>query len=187
MIRPGDVVLDVGANVGFYSLLAARAAGKAGRVVAFEPLQRNVERLRRHLELNHLSEVEVIQAAVSDSSGVRWFSKGEYEATGRLDSSGEIEVAALSLDDFHAQGKLPRVDVIKIDVEGAELEVLRGAARVLTALRPCLVVELHNPEMDRECPAFLRRLGYRIVPMDLWEDGITARGGFTAFPAPSAE
>lgn len=183
LIGKGDVVRDVGANVGFYALLAGVLAGQEGRVLAFEPVAENVAILRRHLSLNDLeTRVEVVEAAVADKSGIRHFSAGEYRATGKLDRAGQIEVRVVSLDEMMAEGRLPRVDVIKIDVEGAELEVLEGAKEVLTRYRPRLVVELHNPEMDRKCPEFLRQLGYQIEPMDLWEDGVTVRGGFTALP-----
>ena len=188
LIRKGDVVLDVGANVGFYSLLGAVLAGREGRVIAFEPVGENVAHLRRHLSLNELEDrVEVIEAAVANRPGLRRFTTGEYRATGKLDGGGDIEIPAVSLDDMMDEGRLSRVDFIKIDVEGAELEVLEGAMEMLKRFRPRLVVELHNPEMDRRCPELLRKLGYRIEPMDLWEDGVTVRGGFTALPGGSEQ
>jgi FkbM family methyltransferase len=182
LVRPGDVVLDIGANVGFYTLLAAKLAGPSGRVFAFEPLADNVAMLRRHLEVNRVATVEVVEAAVAAASGTRRFTTGEYHATGQLTETGGQAVQVVSLDELHASGRLPRVDVMKVDVEGAELEVLQGAARVIEEFRPVVIMELHNPEMDRECPAFLRARGYHIEPVELWEDGVTARGGFSAWP-----
>jgi FkbM family methyltransferase len=182
LVREGDVVLDIGANVGFYTLLAARMVGPSGRVLAFEPLPDNLPVLRRHLAVNGLTNVDVIPAAVASRSGSRRFNTGEYPATGQLSELGGIEVDVVSLDDLRAAGRLSRVDLMKIDVEGAELEVLEGARAVLEEFRPVVIMELHNPEMDRKCPELLRSLGYHIEPVELWEDGVTARGGFSAWP-----
>lgn len=136
--------------------------------------------------MNGVTTVDVVEAAVASASGFARFSTGEYGATGQLSAGGGREVAVVSLDDLHASGRIPRVDVMKVDVEGAELEVLLGAKRVLETFRPVVILELHNPEMDRKCPELLRALGYHIEPVDLWEDSVTVRGGFSAWPQGSS-
>ncbi|HWZ58637.1 MAG TPA: FkbM family methyltransferase, partial [Gemmatimonadaceae bacterium] len=83
-VRPGDVVYDLGANVGFYTLLAARLAGPTGRVVAFEPVPRNLGYLRRHIALNQCENVTVVAAAVSDRSGTARFRDGPAHTVGTL-------------------------------------------------------------------------------------------------------
>lgn len=191
LIGAGDVVYDVGANAGFYTLLAATLVGARGRVVSFEPVPSNLEVLRRHIALNDLVNVEVIEAAVADRDGIAAFSaEGGHGATARLSESGNLRVRVTTLDTLRSEGRIPAPTLIKIDVEGAEYAVLRGAERLLRDTLPYLIVELHTPEMDRLCPAFLRNLGYAIEPFHaadtraVWGDTIPSEvwGAFVAMP-----
>lgn len=153
-IRSGDVVLDLGANIGYYSLIAAK---RAGRVFAFEPLPDNIARLRRHLALNRISNVEVIEAAVSDRCGEARFAQGESHSTGKLADFGNA-VQTMSLDSL----RLERLDIIKCDIEGGELAMLEGARETLRRLRPKIFMATHSGELSRNCAAFLRELGYQV-------------------------
>jgi FkbM family methyltransferase len=160
-VRAGDVVYDLGANVGFYTLLAAKLAGPTGRVVAFEPVPRNLGYLRRHLALNHCDNVSVVAAAVSDRSGTARFREGPAHTVGSLTASDGYEVNVVALDDF--EGPVPRV--IKIDVEGAEADVLRGAKRVLREARPMVLLSTHSTALRHECIGILAEAGYGVRPM----------------------
>jgi FkbM family methyltransferase len=146
-VRPGSTVLDVGANVGAYTLLFAQWVGPAGRVTAFEPAPASIAGLRRQLELNGLTgRVEVVQAAVAGTVGMASFecdgaSGANALATG-VSHTRTITVSTTTIDEFcTARGLHP--DVIKIDVEGAELDVLRGARRTLQAPSIEVFVEFH--------------------------------------------
>ena len=165
-IRPGDVVYDLGANVGFYTLLAAKLAGPTGRVVAFEPVPRNLGYLRRHLALNHCEDVTVVAAAVSDRSGTARFRDGPAHTVGTLATDGGSEgvyvVDVVALDNYTGA---PAPRVIKIDVEGAEADVLRGAHRVLRTVRPIVLLSTHSTALRLECIALLRDAGYSVAPM----------------------
>jgi FkbM family methyltransferase len=162
-VRSGDVVYDLGANVGFYTLLAAKLAGPTGRVVAFEPVPRNLGYLRRHLALNQCENVSVVAAAVSDRSGTARFRDGPAHTVGTLarDERG-YDVQVVALDDYCAA---PAPRVIKIDVEGAEADVLRGAARVLREARPIVLLSTHSTALRHECIGLLAEAGYGVVPM----------------------
>ena len=169
-IRPGDVVYDLGANVGFYTLLAAKLAGPTGRVVAFEPVPRNLGYLRRHLALNHREDVTVVAAAVSDRSGTARFRDGPAHTVGTLAADGGsdgYDVDVVALDDYTASPAtvLPAPRVIKIDVEGAEADVLRGAHRVLRTVRPIVLLSTHSTALRLECIALLRDADYNVAPM----------------------
>ena len=147
-VREGAIVMDVGANVGAYTLLFATWAGPSGRVVAFEPSHASRLGLERHLRLNGLSDRVTVRAeAVADITGTVPFSETGSAGDNRMLAAAHVEahvVPSVRLDDFcAAHGLAP--DVIKIDVEGAELAVLRGARRTL-AMRGAelsLFVELH--------------------------------------------
>ncbi len=175
LVRPGDTVFDVGANIGYVSLLLAKAAGAAGRVVAFEALPENVARLRENLALNgREAQVTVVPAAVTQAAGpVRFLvhaSGGMGKAAGsagRTDEpyQAEISVPGLSLDEFVFAGGNPPPQVVKMDIEGGEVLALPGMRRALAEARPRLLMELHGPESARAAWEALTAAGYRIAWM----------------------
>ena len=176
LVRPGDVVYDAGANLGLYSRYLITGL-KAGRVIACEPVAENLKLLRRNLELGGIaSRVTVLPVALADEDGTLTFQVDDVQTTsgtlskvtGGLPSVGRqnvrlgpltTEVVCRSLDSLVAEG-LPKPDVIKVDVEGAEAFLLRGAITLLTQHGPRLVVELHGSEVAREVIALLASCGY---------------------------
>lgn len=160
-LRPGDVFFDVGANVGFFSLLAQRRLAGTGQVIAFEPLPRNVELLRRNLALNGLS-VTLIDAAVADGSGKAVFEQSTSGSMGHLGAGSGIEVDLVCLDELVSMGRVPPPHVIKMDIEGAESRAMAGARQVLVQHRPLLFLSTHGWAEHERCCAFLTSLGYRL-------------------------
>jgi len=126
-------VVDIGANVGFYTLMAARLVGETGRVHAFEPSKPTLEKLRRNIAANRFTNIVVHEIALSDRNEERTFHHDEDPSRnrfGQVDTpDGEETIGCRSLD--AELGRNARVDFIKIDVEGAELLVLRGALELL--------------------------------------------------------
>jgi FkbM family methyltransferase len=167
----GGVVYDIGANVGFFTLLTSRLVGPAGSVYAFEPLPANLELLRRHLALNRSANVTVFAAAASDRDGHARFEGAG--STGRLSAeengeAGDREVPTVRLDGLVARGELKPPAVVKLDVEGAELAVLQGMETLLATVRPILLVEFHgrwigNVDVDTACRELLKRSGYELT------------------------
>lgn len=145
-IRPGAVVLDVGANIGTYTVPLARLVGPSGRVVAFEPNRPTCACLRQNVRQNHLRNVHIVRAAVGECPGqaelvVNRANFGEVHLAPTSGGNGDrTTVVVTTLDSEVERLKLPRVDYIKIDVEGFELAALRGAVRIL-ASNPRLVVQ----------------------------------------------
>lgn len=178
LAHPGDTVIDVGANIGYFSIVAARAVGAAGRVVAFEPVPAVRQRLIANLRLNHLEHVEVRLEALSAASGEVRFYPGPVDDTGlaslrRLADSDEIRVRQARFDDIWDQAA--RVALVKIDVEGAELQVLEGMTACLARDRPDVILEVTD-EYLRGLGAsavtllsFVTRHGYRMY--QILEDG----------------
>jgi FkbM family methyltransferase len=162
--KAGMTFYDVGAHAGFYTLMFSRLAGDAGRVYAFEPLPSNVAALLEHLRLNSISNAWVIDAAAGDRTGMAGFTFDRVGTMNSLTSDSEprLRVATLRLDD----AGLPPADLIKIDVEGTELAVLKGAERALAARHPILFVALDGLETRRECLTFLSGLGYDLFMLD---------------------
>jgi FkbM family methyltransferase len=142
VLRPGMTFFDVGANVGIFSLAAGqKLRRKTGLIFAFEPCPATFSILEKNLALNHLAEVRTVRAAVSDQTGEALlfvnarFKDGLNSLQDPSHSDAEVvgrePVPTVTLDDFIARSSIPRVDVMKVDVEGAELLVFRGASQLL--------------------------------------------------------
>ena len=161
-IGPGDTVLDIGANVGFFSLLASRLVGPTGRVIAFEPSPRNLEFLRRHLTMNSVQNVEVHPLAVADKPmRSRLEVDARHPSIAKLGAHG-VPIEVVSLDHLLERECLPLPSLVKIDVEGAESKVLEGASTVLAKARPLVLLEAHGWRQADGCKALLLALGYEV-------------------------
>jgi FkbM family methyltransferase len=171
-LRPDSVFYDLGANIGLFTLLAARCVGPAGKVFSFEPDPAAAARLRRNIARNGFANVTVVEAGVWSSSGNFQFvpatpdspdrGVGTFMAAGN--TPGGAPVPCFSLDDFIRTAPLP--DAIKCDVEGAELEVLRGAENLLKMGRPWILCEMHSEANSQAARGFLGRLGYTCGSVD---------------------
>jgi FkbM family methyltransferase len=163
-VREGNTVYDIGANAGFYTLLASVLVGSSGHVYAFEPLPRNIHFLREHLRLNQITNVDIVEAAVSDKDGEEYFDDSAGAAMGHLAASGNKRVKTVKIDELVINKVLPPPDHLKIDVEGAEFLVLTGAAKVLKEIRPKILLSTHGPAIHLQCCELLKSLGYKLHP-----------------------
>ncbi len=181
-LRPGDTVLDVGANVGYYTLIAAAAVGPAGRVFAFEPFDTPAELLERTVEANHLQrQVSVVRSAVTDRTGEVVFHPGTVSTSNTIVASPSVAaehgvaVSGVCLDDFADSKRLTCVRLVKIDAEGAEPLIVSGAQRFLSSVKPDAVILEFNrdtagaagQELWRDLIGPLEHLDYRpFIPRD---------------------
>lgn len=173
-VKPGMTVFDVGAHAGYYTLMLSRLVEPKGRVFAFEANPHNANKLRRHLRINSIKNVELVEAAVSDRSGTAFFDVdagltkygsigAKYGYMGELAESG-IPVRSVILDDF------PIPDLIKMDIEGAETRAFEGAPRLLAECRTAIFLALHDQTID-ETPALLSRHNFLLEPIaerEIW-------------------
>lgn len=166
-LGPGDVLYDIGANLGFFSLLGARIVGPQGQVYAFEPAPDNAGAIRHHAELNHLANLSVREQAVAASSGQGRLQLVQDRSWSKLEGYGEhpgtervIDVELVTIDD----ADLPPPTLVKIDVEGAELKVLQGMRATLERHRPAVICEVHGTHQD--FAAFMREHGYRVINLE---------------------
>jgi len=166
LIQPRSIVYDIGANVGYFSLLAALLAGPEGRVYAFEPLPRNINYLHKHIKINNIYNIQVVEAAVSHQSGDAHFDLGASTAMGHLSESGEINVRMVCLDEMLETGELQPPDYVKVDIEGAEYDALLGAQNLLKTFHPVLFLDTHNRTVHHQTLNFLKELGYRFEILD---------------------
>ena len=167
IVTQGMTVLDVGANVGFFTLLMSRLVGPTGRVFAFEPLPANAARLIHHIDINSLSNVTVSEVAISREDGEASFSTGADCYHGRLEEDGtaSVRVPIASIDSLLKSGRIVLPDFMKIDIEGAEFDLLQGCKVMFESNRPPILLSMHGPDQRERCLTFLREHGYRIEPL----------------------
>jgi FkbM family methyltransferase len=170
-VAPGSTFYDVGANLGFFALLAARMVGPEGRVYAWEPAPANAAAIRRNVAINGFENVVVEERAASDHSGRGRLQIVDDQSWSKLEEYGQhpgteeiLDVELVALDDVVAAGEVPPPDVVKIDVEGAEIAVLAGMEAILREHRPAVICELH--ETHREFVAHMSARGYRLINLE---------------------
>ncbi|MCC7363144.1 MAG: FkbM family methyltransferase [Dehalococcoidia bacterium] len=178
-LPPGGVFYDVGANVGYFSMLAARAVGPSGHVYAFEPVPWISDRIGVHCRLNGFANVRTLPVAVADAYGTSRLRVTAHPGGATLEGHGQpsdglewLDVPTVSVDGVIRAAGLRRPDVVKIDVEGAELAVLRGMRSCLAKYGPVVVFEIDgetNEEVHGKhepIAALLDDAGYRVRPLD---------------------
>ena len=177
LLKPGMVMIDVGANDGFFTVVAARQVRETGRVYAFEPSEREYSRLQANLQLNQLTNVQTERKAVAEAGGKGLLRICEYGHEGqntlgdfvhKVNGAGTQEVELCSLDDYFKNEKLTHLDFIKIDVEGAEHKVLSGSQGIISRFKPVIMLELLDPALNKqgssakEVVSLLKGMGYLI-------------------------
>lgn len=163
-IQSGDTVLDIGSHAGYYTALSSRLVGPHGKVVAFEPDGQNAKFLHTHIRINRLRNVTAIDKAVGKTSGTVHFTSGTGSGTGHICEAGGKEVSICTVDEVVAGMGLQPTHM-KIDVEGAELDVLEGARETLRQWQPVLYLSTHGPEVHAACCQHLSNLGYALAPL----------------------
>jgi FkbM family methyltransferase len=146
----GDVVYDLGANVGFYSLLASVLVGRKGK---------------RHVEMNRLRNCTIVEAAAAATDRYARFDPSPHPSTAHLSEDGQNTVRTVRVDTLLESGEIRPPNVLKIDVEGAELRALRGSLRTIEAHRPTILLATHGPVMHQSCLQFLGHRGYRLASL----------------------
>jgi FkbM family methyltransferase len=173
-VEQGDIVVDVGANVGVFTLKASKEIGERGRIISFEPQWRNYDWLCRNLRINRCSNVLPINAAISDFNGIADFYVKEVplentllpETTLSIETHtiATMKVKVRTLSSVLDEVGVGQVDFLKVDAEGVELEVLKGAFELLRdkKIRKLSVATYHSKGQTKIISDFLRSLGYRV-------------------------
>lgn len=196
LLKPGDVFYDVGANIGFFSVIGAKLVGTQGQVYAFEPVPENIRILSHNLDMNHFTHVTVIPKAVSSATGggellLAIHPGGSALTSGDapVDLKGSMPIELVSIDDLIFERSFKPPNVIKIDVEGAEAEVLAGLRRTLQQYHPTLVYEIddqdpvHFKDKRDNLESILANNGYRVVRIpDSYRGSAWMVGHFLATP-----
>jgi FkbM family methyltransferase len=182
LVKPGMTCYDIGAHIGYYTLLLAQQVTTSGCVIAFEPSPSVFARLQRNIALNSSqihARIELLPIAVCDKEGSRPFFKGGSTATGRLvrfpkgvNETDLLQVECRTLDALVLGKILPPPDLLKIDVEWAEDLVLEGMRRVIREIRPTIVCEIHDVKAGQILFAALRDSNYFIYSAESKRDWV---------------
>jgi len=182
-LKAGDVALDLGAHVGFFTLLMSRMVGARGVVIACEPHPESASRLRRHLALNGCSNVRIREIAISDHRGELRFLRSSPVSQSHLNEQGDLIVPSRTLDELIAEEEVTTPAMVKIDVEGAEAAVLRGAERLLASAQSAWLIATHGWEAHRDALVRLQRCrGFEVVEK---LDERSGNGSIRVEPRPS--
>jgi FkbM family methyltransferase len=168
----GGVLYDIGANLGFFSMLGAHLAGlEEGHVYAFEAAPDNAEAIRHNAELNTIPNITVIAKAVSSHAGRGRLQVVDDQSWSKLEDYGEhpyteqvIDVELVAIDDLVSSGAVRPPTLVKIDVEGAEIAVLAGMRETITAHQPAIICELHGTH--REFIEAMAEHHYRLINLE---------------------
>lgn len=170
-VAPGMTVYDIGSDVGFFALIAAHLTGAEGRVEAFEPVPESAAAIEANVGRNGFSHVSVHRVAVGADAGDGALHVRDTPSWSHLADRGEhgvirqrIRTRIVQIDEEIAEGRLRPPDVIKLDVEGSEHDVLRGAIQTLRRHRPVVVCELHDT--NAEISELMRSIGYSLENLD---------------------
>ncbi len=180
LVRKAEIVVDVGANTGLYSLFASLHNPDL-QIYAFEPIQRNVQKLLHNAAINQFTNIEVIPKAASDVSGtaVIYAPDTDVSTTSTLNpavaaerslAADRIEIETIRLDEFIEEKKLRKIDLIKIDVEGFEVPVIKGLGRYLAEFKPTILVEVRMEENGRLMNELIEGLDYLVFDIDEQND-----------------
>jgi FkbM family methyltransferase len=165
-VREDDVAYDVGAHVGYFTVLMGDIVGSGGKVIAFEPRGLNLGYLQRHVTVNNCDNVKIVSKALGEHSGHAKLETRTGSGTGYISDTGDEDVEITSIDELVDSGALPPPTFLKIDVEGGEMAVLRGAKNVIEKQRPRMILATHGDEIDAECRALLREWNYDLQDID---------------------
>jgi len=184
-VKCGDVLYDVGANIGFFTVIASKIVEKSGHVYAFEPVEENVNTIIKNINLNKFSNITVIGKAISKFVGKGELHLTEHPGGHTLSSVGmphnavdTVTIDIDTIDNLIENKKIDPPDIVKIDVEGAEIDVLQGMKRTLGEFHPTIIYEIDDRDLNKlenkqkEIQEYLYGFGYKIQDLEESYKGI---------------
>lgn len=164
ILEKNDIMIDVGAHIGTYTIPIASQIGKSGKVLAFEPNPKNSMVLRKNIELNNLNNIIMFENAVSNKNEISSLTLSDDPMLSMIIDNGkgeDIKIECVTLDSVYEKLKLEKVDWLKIDAEGSEIKVMEGAKKILEQFHPKIIIEVRK-ENENKVKELLKHNGYKI-------------------------
>lgn len=172
-VKPGNIVFDIGAQAGYFTLVASRMVGQSGKVISFEPFPKNIEFIKEHCHINNRENVTLLEVAVGGSKGERAFetanafmghlSDSKSSSSRSANSKESLTVEVITLDELWNKDKTLAPDVIKIDTEGMEYWVLQGGKALIQQKRPVLFVATHGEKNQKRTLQLLQDWNHEVA------------------------
>ncbi len=158
-VKTSDIVLDVGAHIGYFTMLMAKLVGGSGHIYSFEPRPLNYKMLENNIKTNKLTNVTIKTLAIGNKTGKVNFDATTGTGTGHISKDGNITVEITTVDKFCKDENITP-SFIKIDIEGGEVEALKGAEQTIENYKPKILLATHGDKLDRECEVWMQAKGY---------------------------
>jgi FkbM family methyltransferase len=165
IVNRGDIVYDVGAHVGYFTIIFSKLVGPTGRVYSFEPFSDNARYIFKHVELNGLNNVTVIKAGIGEKNESAFFRRQDHTATVRMDASEGELCEVYNLVSYIESNALEEPSLIKMDIEGAEAIALPSIKEFLRKRRIKLLISTHSDRITDGVVELLNSLGYELTPL----------------------
>ena len=165
-VKKNYVIYDIGAHVGYFTVLMSKLSGSKGKVFAFEPRPINLLFLKKHLRINNCGNVVLTESCVGATQGDCQFNTRTGTGTGHVSIDGNLKTTMIVLDELYESNDISAPDFIKIDVEGGEFEVLNGAKYIIEKHRPTILLATHSEGLHRQCLLFLEKYDYKFIAID---------------------
>lgn len=165
IVQAGDVVYDIGAHVGYFSIIFGKLVGATGAVYAFEPVKENYDFIVQHISINKLPNVRAIHAGIAAASGMVCFVTHDHSATYHRADSGSALVAVYNLEQYVGDNRLPAPNLIKMDIEGEEMYVIPSILDFVVRHRTKLLISTHDNGSAGVLGKLLTAKGYSIRPL----------------------
>ena len=179
-IKSGNVVFDIGAQAGYFTLIASRLTEEQGKVFTFEPLPENISFIQKHCLLNDCQNVTILDKAVGNTPSKRRFKTTGCSFMGNLSTEGDLEVEVASLDQLAADKQISPPHVIKIEVEGMDYWVLRGGEKLIREHRPIIFIATHGGKNHTRVLEILKEWRYEAVMIG---NGSDKNADYVAYPS----
>ena len=168
--KEGNTVMDIGGHIGIFTIISAKRCGETGKLYTYEPNPETFKRLKKNIEANKLTQVQLNNLAVSEKDGLLNMKIGDSSQGSTImekgtlsDYSKTVSVQTCTLDNIVSVNDILKIDILKIDAEGAELLILKGGMKQALPITKKIMIETHSTKLKRECKKILGSEGFNYV------------------------
>ena len=164
LVQSGDVVYDIGAHVGYFTIIFSKLVGSHGQVYAFEPFDENIDFINKHIAINSLANVTPVKVGIGPKTEMAYFSDGAFTATGFRVSEGDMQFQVYNMEEYINKNNIRLPNLIKMDIEGEEINVIPSILNFAYDHKVKLLISTHSNEITASIASMLKDKGYKVSP-----------------------